>query len=286
MIEKAEPAAPTFRDQWKWQDSPIGYPKLAERIAVLPETGIYRRFDALNARNLLYLQSELCTLENAIREQEERDQHDKRGNKSKYATDHACMLNDAPSVGRRQLNLVETLRKKISQYNKALIQQSKLQRIHPPDRFDLSNVQAFLQSEHMKNDLVGEDSETWGNPRDPDNHPPDLIGIKPRRKEDTFSRLVAENAVHLFKCGLGRFTKKDRHLGRKVYYDTHVMKATVVMTSILASLIPIASIWVLVSLHSLKHKMIAIAAFNVLISTCLTFFTDARRTDVFAVTAA
>lgn len=73
MVEKAEPPLPLFRDIWKWQDSPIGYPKLAERIAVLPGTGIYRRFDACNARNLLYLQSELCALELAIREQEGRD---------------------------------------------------------------------------------------------------------------------------------------------------------------------------------------------------------------------
>jgi hypothetical protein len=138
----------------------------------------------------------------------------------------------------------------------------------------------------MRNEIVGEDSETWGCPKSRDNHPPDLIGIKPRKKEDTFSRLVAENAVHLFKCGLGRLTKKDPHLGRKVYYDTHVMKVTFVLTSILASLMPIASIVVLRALQSLKNRMITIAAFNVLISACLTFFTDAKRTDVFAVTAA
>jgi hypothetical protein len=138
----------------------------------------------------------------------------------------------------------------------------------------------------MLNTLVGEDSETWGCPEFPDNHPPDLIGIKPRKKEDTFSRLVAENAVHLFKCGLGRITRKDPQLGRKVYYDTHVMKVTFVLTSMLASLIPIASIVLLRALQSMKNKMIAIAAFNVLISACLTFFTDAKRIDVFAVTAA
>jgi hypothetical protein len=113
MIERAEASTPTFRDQWKWQNSPIGYPKLAERIAVLPETGIYRRFDALNARNLLYLQSELCTLENAIREQEGRDELVKRGKKRELS-----MLNDSLSVGRDQFVLVEELRKAISRYSK------------------------------------------------------------------------------------------------------------------------------------------------------------------------
>ncbi|KAJ4350368.1 uncharacterized protein N0V89_008989 [Didymosphaeria variabile] len=195
------------------------------------------------------------------------------------------MLNDSPSLGQEQLILVEKLRKKISQYNKVIIQQSKLQKIHPPDPFDLSNVQHFLYSDDMENEMIGEDSETWGKPSDPDNHPPDLISIKPRKKVDTFSTLVAENVVHLFKYGLGHLTQKNQYLGRKVYYDADVLKATSFITSILASLIPIASIWVLVSLDSLRNKMITMAAFNVLISACLNFFTDARRTDVFAVTA-
>jgi len=64
------------------------------------------------------------------------------------------------------------------------------------------------------------------------------------------------------------------------------------MTSIVASMLPIASIVVLVVLsprpldHTLRGQIGTIAAFNVLISMCLTLLTDAKRTDVFAVTAA
>lgn len=156
----------------------------------------------------------------------------------------------------------------------------------PPDRFDLHDIQLFLWSDDMgPADMDGEDSVTWGNPEELDNHPPDLVGIKPRMKQDIFSRLVAENAIHLFKCGLGRLKKADRHLGRRVYYDSTVLKVTFWITSILASLLPIASILVLISLRSLKARLGAMAAFNVLISVCLGVFTDARRIDVFTVTA-
>lgn len=40
-----------------------GYAELAAYISVDPDCQIYRRFDRLAARNLLYLQSELATLE-------------------------------------------------------------------------------------------------------------------------------------------------------------------------------------------------------------------------------
>jgi hypothetical protein len=134
--------------------------------------------------------------------------------------------------------------------------------------------------------LSGEDKDTWGKRDDPNDHPPDLIGVHPRLKEDTFSSVVAERAIHLFKYGLGRLTKGNKHLGRRVYYDSTVLKVTLGITSVLAALLPIASILVLINLHSLKAQLWTVAAFNVLISVCLTFFTDAKRTDVFAVNAA
>lgn len=47
---------------------PMGYPALANWIAADPdnETYIFRKFNRLAARNLLYLQSELCTLEESL----------------------------------------------------------------------------------------------------------------------------------------------------------------------------------------------------------------------------
>lgn len=118
MLEKAlEGTAATspFREAWK--NFPIGYPRLAERIAVKPETGIFRRFDALNARNLLYLQAELCILEKALQEQEERDKKDKKGKRSEFATDFQCLLEAPLNEGRRQLDLIEKMRKKLKQYS-------------------------------------------------------------------------------------------------------------------------------------------------------------------------
>jgi len=40
-----------------------GYPKLAGRMEIMPEIAMFRSFGALNARSLLYYQSELAHLE-------------------------------------------------------------------------------------------------------------------------------------------------------------------------------------------------------------------------------
>jgi hypothetical protein len=121
---------------------------------------------------------------------------------------------------------------------------------------------------------------------DPDVHAPDLIGLCQREKTDAFTRFVADNAVHLFDYGLGRLLRKDPHFGNQVYYDSTVIQVTFWVTSFLASLLPIGSIIVLINLETLKAKLWDVAGFDVLISLCLTLFTDASRKDVFAVTAA
>jgi hypothetical protein len=98
-----------------WRNHPSGYPRLAERIAVKPETGIYRRFDALNARRILYLQAELCAIEKDLQLQEKNDNRDPRGHRSDFASDYESMLEameDNP-----QLDLVKKMQDKLEQYS-------------------------------------------------------------------------------------------------------------------------------------------------------------------------
>jgi len=169
----------------------------------------------------------------------------------------------------------------------ALIQQHKLHQIPEPDRFDLNDVYCLLHSDAMDGGgLGGDDREIWGLPDDSEMYAPDLIGVCPREPADPFSRWVSENAIYLFRCGLGRLKKPDKHHGRRVYYDTTVLRVTSWITSILASLLPIASILILLHLDSLKMKLWVIGAFNVLLSVCLKTLTEAKRAELFAVTAA
>ena len=71
-----------------------GYPKLAGRMGIMPEIGMFRRFGALNARNLLYYQNELMYLEDELKEEEAGDANSPEGKKAMYSHD-AYWLNTA-----------------------------------------------------------------------------------------------------------------------------------------------------------------------------------------------
>lgn len=68
--------------------------------------------------------------------------------------------------------------------------------------------------------------------------------------------------------------------------DKLVYRVTYWITSIVASLVPIASIAILYCVQSMPARLGVIAAFNVLVSVCLMGLANARRADVFAITAA
>jgi hypothetical protein len=64
-----------------------GYPKLAGKMGLTPEKAMFRRFGALNAQMLLYMQAELLYLEQELRKFELDDSQSEESNKRKYTKD-------------------------------------------------------------------------------------------------------------------------------------------------------------------------------------------------------
>ena len=67
--------------------SPEGYPKIAFLMGRSPEYAIFRRYAALNAKNLLYLQAELKILEAKLHDLEEADQNSQHEDRMIYSRD-------------------------------------------------------------------------------------------------------------------------------------------------------------------------------------------------------
>jgi hypothetical protein len=65
-----------------------------------------------------------------------------------------------------------------------------------------------------------------------------------------------------------------------------VIKLTLWTTSVMASVVPIIAIVVLVKLSALNARLLMIAALNILVSMCITIFTEAKKSEVFAITGA
>jgi hypothetical protein len=159
----------------------------------------------------------------------------------------------------------------------ALIQQRTIMMMERPDKYDLDVLQHFLGNEKMKNGaLMRKDS-----------HSGELVVLKAREGGDSFSRKLSAWAVPLFeRLACAAFKSPDPTAGVLIIKDDRVFKLTMWMTSLIASMMPVISIVILIKMKELNSRLGVIAAFDALLSVCLLVFTDARRTDVFSVTAA
>ncbi|KAH6621929.1 hypothetical protein C7974DRAFT_464372 [Boeremia exigua] len=272
-----------------------GYPMLAGRMGVLPEIAMFRRFGALNARNLLYLQNELICLEEELILWEKKDNLSSTGRKKDYAG-NAYWLNSSYRRHKdgslrdgdtKQRDLFHQIKQTLNEYNHALIQQATVLQMKEPDKFDLTDIQHFLAGEPMRLCLCGPDSDVYGSVLQPKDYSHELVVLHARRDSDSFSRILGNHALNvLHTLNFLRWRKPNPKLGVVSFSDQKIFKFTFWLTSAIACVIPVASIAVLTTVRSLSARLGTIAGFNALISLCLSFFTDARRADVFSITAA
>jgi hypothetical protein len=108
-----------------------GYPKLAAKIEIQPEIAIYRRFGALNAQNLLYLQAELEMLEIKLRDQQIQDDNDRNGKGPDYAKDWYWLRESENSGNDKQLRIVLQIRASLKAYSKLAIVRVVLKSLTP-----------------------------------------------------------------------------------------------------------------------------------------------------------
>jgi hypothetical protein len=103
----------------QWRTRPLGYPRLAERMGVVPTSLIFRQFSALNARMLLYMQAELVYLEGHLRRQEEKDISQTDSNPGRYATDYYHLMHSYEDGNTTQLDLIKKIQGKLEVYRKS-----------------------------------------------------------------------------------------------------------------------------------------------------------------------
>ncbi|KAL9083394.1 MAG: hypothetical protein Q9165_008544 [Trypethelium subeluteriae] len=266
---------------------PAGYPQLAKWMGLRSETAIFQRFGFLNKLNLLHMQAELKNLEKKLEKAQRRDSQSHIEEERLYSADF-YFLNDTECGNNEQLDLLKDIRVKLEKYNTALLQQAQILAMNPPSENDLDSIQRYIASPEMGPfSLLGTDSEVWGSVHSPKGHEADIITLLPRKKADMFTKLLIEKGTQkFFECGLGRFLKPSPVHGLVGYEESTLFRLTYLMTTALASLLPIASITVLYFVSSMKMRLAIIAIFTLFLSFSLAFFTSAKRTEIFALTAA
>lgn len=118
------------------KDIPEGYPQLAECISKAKDHAIFRKFQSLNARNLLYYQSQLTDVEAQLQEIDSTAQDSER---------EALRSWNRFSAEDSRWDLVYQLRKLLSEYNSALLQYHQTLNLANPRRDHVQGLNDWIK---------------------------------------------------------------------------------------------------------------------------------------------
>lgn len=102
-------------------NQPIGYASFAHFISSDPDLAVYRRFNHIVARNLLYLQSELADLERRLREFDAEDYREEKLGNMDHILSTRCWSTfsaraQSPSREKEKMELILRIRALVKEY--------------------------------------------------------------------------------------------------------------------------------------------------------------------------
>ncbi|KAF2452824.1 hypothetical protein BDY21DRAFT_404801 [Lineolata rhizophorae] len=260
-----------------------GYPSLAALVASDPDrtTAIFKRYDRLAARNLLYFQSELAELQ---AQQDEYDKQDffERGTDSNGLVAKQCARNwedfkvHSKSDNRQQerMELAMRIRKAMKDYREAILFEVELSKLPKPSK---KTLEAFRSRYY--NGLEDESFPTLGGHSsglydDID----DLSALKVEEHQDRLTTFARNHMGFLF----------TRSSDGMVGYSSDQSVATFVafLSTLLAAILLIGAVVTLYLVTSPNLRLGLITTFTVVFAASVGLLTNARRAELFAATAA
>ncbi|KAJ3547765.1 hypothetical protein NM208_g1334 [Fusarium decemcellulare] len=249
------------------------YATFANFVASDPELAIFRSFQQLGSRNLLYLQSELLELENELKEFDHEDAVKADIDvmlSSKCWESFSARAREQPRDAAR-MEVVRRIRETTKEYYEALLLRREVMKLPKPEDRVYEAFEGWFQSERP---FVGYGSDLL---QDRD----DFIALSPAIGDDFLSRFL-RNFVGKYLSG-----SRDDATGQVKYYSARrVSRLVTLVTVIAASLVIQAAI---VALYLIKNEVLRlgmIAVFTSVFAASLALMTDGRRTDIILATAA
>ena len=132
--------------------------------------------------------------------------------------------------------------------------------------------------------LRGPDQDTWAR-----ENSTDLLAVQRRSSRDPFSHWVSSSFIpYLHRKFLHRFKKpvpEDPESEICQYEDGKVALVMNVLSTVVASMLPISSIIILYFVQNTLDRLAIAVAFTGLFALCLVLTTRARRVEIFAATS-
>jgi len=266
-----------------------GFPRLASKIASDPDktTTIYRRFDRLSARNLLFLEAELAELE-ALQ-----DNYDAADLNNADITTIMCHSDwrkfercarekddDGTFVQPRQnekMELALKIKEKLKEYHEALAVHQTLLNSKPPAPITVKAMRNwFLDTTSNK---VKPRPQLWGSSMKKYDDIHDLVALRVPADQDRLSEFILNYFSYFFKT-----TQQDE---QSAYIsERSIAKFVAILSSILSAILLFGSITSLYFVHNPYALLGMLGGWTVLFAMCVGWLTNARRDQVFAATAA
>ncbi|CZS91421.1 uncharacterized protein RAG0_02054 [Rhynchosporium agropyri] len=121
-----------------------GYRSAAAHVAVSTELANFRKFANLNMRNLLCMQTELIMLEATVDELDQQDASEKAS--EIFLRSWEAVLRGTSERDRTRRETALTVRKKLQEYNEALVVQTQILNLEPPSKRVLGVHKDWLDS--------------------------------------------------------------------------------------------------------------------------------------------
>lgn len=168
-----------------------------------------------------------------------------------------------------------------------LAHQALISQLKKPSSNSIKALKACLENYQTTDFLLGADSSVWTDPSTRG----DLIALNPVYDFDHLTLWLIKAFLGLFHDLVGRWYKSppgtegaDRTVVH--YDDARLQTPAVVLSTFLASLLPVLSIVVLYLVESMPERLAIVAVFTSTFSVALALVTTATRVETFAATAA
>ena len=249
-----------------------------------PDLQIYRRFEELASRNLAYLQSELMALNDEIETLDEVDRKEAESRSEGWMESQLparCWeiaereANDGNERSAERMRLAKKLRVLMAEYQEALLRQSRVLNLDAPPKRSKQVLSRWFK-EHRP--LVGSSYGLFD-----DQNQKGLVALCTPPDQDRLTSLLQSSA--------GYFIKSKEHedhdwAGVTYFSDDKIKHVVSVLSVVLSAVLLVGAIVALYFAPSKGVKLGLIAVFTTMFAASIGLLTNARKTEIYASTAA
>ncbi|KFZ20557.1 hypothetical protein V502_03141 [Pseudogymnoascus sp. VKM F-4520 (FW-2644)] len=271
-----------------------GFIAVASKIASDPDksTTIYRRFDNLSTRNILYYQAELAELEDLQKRYDEEDQNARDESSIECQRDWEAFVLCAQDEGRekRKMDLIMKIRTTLEKYHEALSSHQRHLNATPPSKTTIKAMRDWFLDDPTGTKSVEDcEPQLWGASEQIFTDPSDLVGLRVPSDHDRLSEFIQNNLGILFKSSQASVNGSERKdEGGKQIIISHAAVSTfsTFISLILASILLFGAI---ISLSVIRTKSLLLGMlcfWTIVFAGCVGLLTNSKRDQVFGATAA